>query len=65
MQIANSWRVFALGEAGPSFAAPWERKRKKKWLPSAQSLIAALPTNPVRKKAERIFKLEEEFAGYG
>jgi len=64
MQIANLLASFRLARR-TSFAAPWVKRRRKKWPRNApSSWLGAPPQNP-REKAERIFNLMEEFAGYG
>jgi len=65
MQIANLLANFSLGK--PTFcAAQWARRKKRRWRRQRAKFMSGCRANKIpEKKAERIFNLMEEFAGYG
>jgi DNA polymerase-3 subunit alpha len=65
MQIANSLASFSLGEADILRRA-MGKKKKEEMAAQRAKFMAGCATNKIpEKKAERIFNLMEEFAGYG
>ncbi len=65
MQIANKLASFSLGEADILRRA-MGKKKKEEMAAQRAKFMAGCATNKVNeKKAERIFNLMEEFAGYG
>src|SRR6202000_594427 len=65
MQIANRLASFSLGEADILRRA-MGKKKKEEMAAQRAKFMAGCATNKVNdKKAEKIFNLMEEFAGYG
>jgi DNA polymerase-3 subunit alpha len=65
MQIANTLASFSLGEADILRRA-MGKKKKEEMAAQRAKFMAGCATNKIaEKKAERIFNLMEEFAGYG
>jgi DNA polymerase-3 subunit alpha len=65
MQIANKLASFSLGEADILRRA-MGKKKKEEMAAQRAKFMAGCATNKINeKKAERIFNLMEEFAGYG
>jgi DNA polymerase III subunit alpha len=65
MQIANALASFSLGEADILRRA-MGKKKKEEMAAQRAKFMAGCATNKIpEKKAERIFHLMEEFAGYG
>jgi DNA polymerase-3 subunit alpha len=65
MQIANRLASFSLGEADILRRA-MGKKKKEEMAAQRSKFMAGCATNKIpEKKAERIFNLMEEFAGYG
>ena len=65
MQIANKLASFSLGEADILRRA-MGKKKKEEMAAQRAKFMAGCATNKIpEKKAERIFNLMEEFAGYG
>jgi DNA polymerase III subunit alpha len=65
MQIANRLAGFSLGE-GDILRRAMGKKKKEEMAAQRAKFMAGCATNQIpEKKAERIFNLMEEFAGYG
>ncbi|HUL16983.1 MAG TPA: DNA polymerase III subunit alpha [Terriglobales bacterium] len=65
MQIANCLASFSLGEADILRRAMGKKKKEEMAAQRAKFLEGCAKNNILEKKAERIFDLMEEFAGYG
>jgi DNA polymerase-3 subunit alpha len=65
MQIANKLASFSLGEADILRRAMGKKKKEEMAAQRAKFLAGCLANKVPEKKAERIFNLMEEFAGYG
>jgi DNA polymerase-3 subunit alpha len=65
MQIANRLANFSLGEADILRRAMGKKKKEEMAAQRAKFLIGCGANRIPEKKAERIFSLMEEFAGYG
>ena len=64
MQIASVSRAIR-SERAMSYAAPWARRRPRRWPSSASASSRARPSAASAEKAEKIFDLMAKFAGYG
>jgi DNA polymerase-3 subunit alpha len=65
MQIANLLASFSLGEADILRRAMGKKKKEEMAAQRAKFIAGCLTNKVAEKKAERIFDLMEEFAGYG
>jgi DNA polymerase-3 subunit alpha len=65
MQIANRLASFSLGEADILRRAMGKKKKEEMAAQRAKFMTGCATNNIPEKKAERIFNLMEEFAGYG
>ncbi|HEY6386823.1 MAG TPA: DNA polymerase III subunit alpha [Candidatus Acidoferrum sp.] len=65
MQIANLLASFSLGEADILRRAMGKKKKEEMAAQRAKFIAGCLTNKVPEKKAERIFDLMEEFAGYG
>ncbi len=65
MQIANLLASFSLGEADILRRAMGKKKKEEMAAQRAKFMAGCLANKVPEKKAERIFNLMEEFAGYG
>jgi DNA polymerase-3 subunit alpha len=65
MQIANLLASFSLGEADILRRAMGKKKKEEMAAQRAKFIAGCLTNKVPEKKAERIFNLMEEFAGYG
>jgi DNA polymerase-3 subunit alpha len=65
MQIANRLASFSLGEADILRRAMGKKKKEEMAAQRAKFMAGCLANKVPEKKAERIFNLMEEFAGYG
>jgi DNA polymerase-3 subunit alpha len=65
MQIANLLASFSLGEADILRRAMGKKKKEEMAAQRAKFIAGCLANKVPEKKAERIFNLMEEFAGYG
>jgi DNA polymerase-3 subunit alpha len=65
MQIANKLASFSLGEADILRRAMGKKKKEEMAAQRAKFMAGCLANKVPEKKAERIFNLMEEFAGYG
>jgi len=65
MQIANRLASFSLGEADILRRAMGKKKKEEMAAQRAKFMAGCAANNIPEKKAERIFNLMEEFAGYG
>jgi len=65
MQIANLLASFSLGEADILRRAMGKKKKEEMAAQRAKFMAGCLANKIPEKKAERIFNLMEEFAGYG
>src|SRR6476660_8234784 len=65
MQIANRLASFSLGEADILRRAMGKKKKEEMAAQRAKFMAGCLANKIPEKKAERIFNLMEEFAGYG
>jgi DNA polymerase-3 subunit alpha len=65
MQIANLLASFSLGEADILRRAMGKKKKEEMAAQRAKFMTGCLANKIPEKKAERIFNLMEEFAGYG
>ena len=65
MQIANLLASFSLGEADILRRAMGKKKKEEMAAQRAKFITGCLTNKVLEKKAERIFDLMEEFAGYG
>jgi len=65
MQIANLLASFSLGEADLLRRAMGKKKKEEMAAQRAKFIAGCLANKVPEKKAERIFNLMEEFAGYG
>ncbi|HEY8715511.1 MAG TPA: DNA polymerase III subunit alpha, partial [Candidatus Acidoferrum sp.] len=65
MQIANRLASFSLGEADILRRAMGKKKKEEMAAQRAKFMTGCLANKVNEKKAERIFNLMEEFAGYG
>jgi DNA polymerase-3 subunit alpha len=65
MQIANKLASFSLGEADILRRAMGKKKKEEMAAQRAKFMAGCLTNKVPEKKAERIFNLMEEFAGYG
>jgi DNA polymerase III subunit alpha len=65
MQIANRLASFSLGEADILRRAMGKKKKEEMAAQRAKFMTGCLANKIAEKKAERIFNLMEEFAGYG
>jgi DNA polymerase III subunit alpha len=65
MQIANRLANFSLGEADILRRAMGKKKKEEMAAQRAKFMAGCLANKIPEKKAERIFNLMEEFAGYG
>jgi DNA polymerase-3 subunit alpha len=65
MQIANLLASFSLGEADILRRAMGKKKKEEMAAQRAKFITGCLANKVPEKKAERIFNLMEEFAGYG
>ncbi len=65
MQIANLLASFSLGEADILRRAMGKKKKEEMAAQRAKFITGCLTNKVAEKKAERIFDLMEEFAGYG
>jgi DNA polymerase-3 subunit alpha len=65
MQIANLLASFSLGEADILRRAMGKKKKEEMAAQRAKFMAGCLTNKIPEKKAERIFNLMEEFAGYG
>jgi len=65
MQIANLLASFSLGEADLLRRAMGKKKKEEMAAQRAKFMAGCLTNKIPEKKAERIFNLMEEFAGYG
>jgi DNA polymerase-3 subunit alpha len=65
MQIANSLASFSLGEADLLRRAMGKKKKEEMAAQRAKFMAGCAANKIPEKKAERIFNLMEEFAGYG
>jgi DNA polymerase-3 subunit alpha len=65
MQIANSLASFSLGEADILRRAMGKKKKEEMAAQRAKFMAGCANNKIPEKKAERIFNLMEEFAGYG
>jgi DNA polymerase-3 subunit alpha len=65
MQIANLLANFSLGEADILRRAMGKKKKEEMAAQRAKFMAGCLANKIPEKKAERIFNLMEEFAGYG
>src|ERR1700731_2556235 len=65
MQIANCLASFSLGEADILRRAMGKKKKEEMAAQRAKFMAGCLANKVPEKKAERIFNLMEEFAGYG
>ncbi|MGH9742666.1 MAG: DNA polymerase III subunit alpha, partial [Candidatus Acidiferrum sp.] len=65
MQIANLLASFSLGEADILRRAMGKKKKEEMAAQRAKFIAGCLTNKVSEKKAERIFNLMEEFAGYG
>jgi DNA polymerase-3 subunit alpha len=65
MQIANRLANFSLGEADILRRAMGKKKKEEMAAQRAKFMAGCLGNKIPEKKAERIFNLMEEFAGYG
>jgi DNA polymerase III subunit alpha len=65
MQIANLLASFSLGEADILRRAMGKKKKEEMAAQRAKFIGGCLTNKVAEKKAERIFDLMEEFAGYG
>ena len=65
MQIANLLANFSLGEADILRRAMGKKKKEEMAAQRAKFMAGCLANKLPEKKAERIFNLMEEFAGYG
>src|SRR5467141_4259319 len=65
MQIANLLASFSLGEADILRRAMGKKKKEEMAAQSAKFMTGCATNTIPEKKAERIFNLMEEFAGYG
>ena len=65
MQIANLLASFSLGEADILRRAMGKKKKEEMAAQRAKFMAGCLANKIAEKKAERIFNLMEEFAGYG
>jgi DNA polymerase III subunit alpha len=65
MQIANLLASFSLGEADILRRAMGKKKKEEMAAQRAKFIAGCLTNKVSEKKAERIFDLMEEFAGYG
>jgi DNA polymerase-3 subunit alpha len=65
MQIANRLASFSLGEADILRRAMGKKKKEEMAAQRAKFMAGCLANKVPEKKADRIFNLMEEFAGYG
>jgi DNA polymerase III subunit alpha len=65
MQIANSLASFSLGEADILRRAMGKKKKEEMAAQRAKFMAGCANNKIAEKKADRIFNLMEEFAGYG
>jgi DNA polymerase III subunit alpha len=65
MQIANELASFSLGEADILRRAMGKKKKEEMAAQRAKFMAGCLTNQVPEKKADRIFNLMEEFAGYG
>ena len=65
MQIANLLASFSLGEADILRRAMGKKKKEEMAAQRAKFMTGSAANSIPDKKAERIFNLMEEFAGYG
>jgi DNA polymerase-3 subunit alpha len=65
MQIANRLATFSLGEADILRRAMGKKKKEEMAAQRAKFMTGCQANKIAEKKAERIFNLMEEFAGYG
>src|SRR5690349_24927234 len=65
MQIANCLASFSLGEADILRRAMGKKKKEEMASQRAKFMAGCAANNIPEKKADRIFNLMEEFAGYG
>lgn len=65
MQIANRLASFSLGEADILRRAMGKKKKEEMAAQRAKFMAGCIANKVPEKKAERIFNLMEEFAGYG
>ena len=65
MQIANRLASFSLGEADILRRAMGKKKKEEMAAQRAKFMAGCAANKILEKKAERIFNLMEEFAGYG
>jgi DNA polymerase-3 subunit alpha len=65
MQIANLLASFSLGEADILRRAMGKKKKEEMAAQRAKFIAGCIANKVAEKKAERIFDLMEEFAGYG
>ncbi len=65
MQIANRLATFSLGEADILRRAMGKKKKEEMASQRAKFMAGCLANKIAEKKAERVFNLMEEFAGYG
>src|SRR5271169_1825497 len=65
MQIANKLASFSLGEADLLRRAMGKKKKEEMAAQRAKFMAGCMKNKIAEKKADRIFNLMEEFAGYG